>query len=84
MLGASIDDQAAQSSFKQKLNLPYKLLADTTKELSSAFGVLGDNGMCQRVTVLIDERGVVSKVYPDVSIDGHVDQVMADLGVSPS
>lgn len=84
MLGASVDDQAAQSSFKEKLNLPYKLLADTTKEFSSAFGVLADNGMCRRITVVIDEQGVVTKVYPDVNPDGHVNQVMADLGASPS
>lgn len=83
-MGVSVDDQAAQASFKQKLQLPYKLLADTSKELSAAYGVLGDNGMCQRSTVVIDEQGVVTKVYPNVNTDGHVDQVLADLGGSPA
>ena len=32
-----------------------------------------------RTTVLIDEKGIVRKIYPKVKVKGHVEEVYNDL-----
>ncbi|MDO8730303.1 MAG: peroxiredoxin, partial [Candidatus Omnitrophota bacterium] len=33
----------------------------------------------ERSTFLIDEEGLISKVFPKVQVDGHLDEVLAAL-----
>ena len=33
----------------------------------------------ERTTVLVDEKGIIRKIYPKVKVNGHVDQVAKDL-----
>ncbi len=62
-------------------NLKYPMLADTTHELSRAFGVLKeDMGVAYRGIYLIDPNGVVrwSAVH-DLSVGRNVDEVLRVL-----
>jgi peroxiredoxin Q/BCP len=33
----------------------------------------------ERTTFIIDENGKIEKIYPKVSVTGHVEEVMKDL-----
>jgi thioredoxin-dependent peroxiredoxin len=33
----------------------------------------------ERTTVLIDEKGIIKRIYPKVKVKGHVEQVLGDL-----
>jgi len=82
----SRDTVEAQRKFKEKYELPFRLLADTESKLCDAFGVIVDKNMygkisrgIQRSTFLFDERGKIAHAWPKVSVEGHADDVIARL-----
>lgn len=78
VLGASKDGGASHGAFKQKYNLNFPLIVDTTGELSRRWGV-EDGGVARRVTFLVDGGGTIRRVWDPVSVDGHVSEVAAAL-----
>lgn len=86
IVGVSRDSAASHAKFKEKYKIPFTLLADTESKLCDAFGVIVDKvnygkkykGI-QRSTFLIDEKGVIVKVWPKVKVDDHADEVLASL-----
>ncbi len=87
VFGVSRDSEASHLKFKEKLELPFSLLADTEGGMCEAYGVWKEKSMygrkymgIERTTVIIDSKGKVYKVYPKVSVKGHVDRVIEDLG----
>ena len=86
VLGISRDTPKAQRKFREKFNLPYPLLADVDEKVCNQFGVLKEKNMygrksvgIERTTFLIDEKGVIRKVYPKVKVEGHVEKIEEDL-----
>ena len=86
IVGVSRDTVEAQRKFKEKYELPFRLLADTESKLCDAFGVIVDKNMygkisrgIQRSTFLFDERGKIAHAWPKVSVEGHADDVIARL-----
>lgn len=84
--GISRDSAASHTKFIAKHDLPFSLLVDEDGKLCEAYGVWKEKNLygrkymgIERTTVIIDENGKVSHVYPKVSVKGHVDQVMEDL-----
>jgi peroxiredoxin Q/BCP len=64
---------------------PFTLVADPDKEIVQKYGVFvekknyGRSYMgVVRTTFLIDEAGMIEKVYNKVKVAGHVDAVLAD------
>src|ERR1700722_11782063 len=62
ILGVSADSVKSHKKFAMKFNLPFKLLADTEKDIITKYGVWGEkmlfgrkNMGINRVTFLIDE-----------------------------
>lgn len=83
ILGISGDDQAAQAKFAQKYQLSYRLLSDTDHAVAQAYGAwveknnYGKKSMgIQRSTFVIDPEGRLAALFPKVSIEGHVQQVL--------
>lgn len=83
----SKDGVPSHRRFKEKYGLPFTLLADEDKRLSTAFGVLVEKNMygkktigVQRATFLIDGRGVIRAVWPKVTVDGHAADVLEAVG----
>lgn len=72
VVGVSVDDVAAQDAFAGKYKLPFPLVADTSKEIATAYGVLRPSGRARRVTFLLDESGKVLEVVDDPSAPNHV------------
>ena len=86
ILGVSKDSQKRHQSFKAKECLPFSLVTDEGG-ICEAYGAwrekvnYGKTYMgIARITVLIDENGVVSRVWDPVKAAGHAKQVLEALG----
>jgi peroxiredoxin Q/BCP len=88
ILGVSPDSEASHAKFAGKYGLPFTLLSDPDKELAQAYGVwlmkknYGREYMgIQRSTFVVNAKGIVTDVYRNVRVDGHVDSVLSAVGV---
>ena len=82
VLGCSFDKPDKNAAFAKKYSFNFPLLSDELRVLGLAFGAADDAGapVAKRVSVLIDEKGKVAKLYTKVSPATHPDEVLADLG----
>lgn len=86
IVGISPDASDLQSDFKNKFDLPFKLLADTEHKTAEEYGVWkpmtwqGNTFMAAaRTTFLIDKNGVIRKIFSKVNPEGHATEVYAAL-----
>ncbi len=82
ILGVSVDTADSHKDFCTKEGLSFKLLADTEKTVSEAYGsVMEYNGnkLSARNTFIIDPKGNVAKVFMGVKPMPHSDEVLAAL-----
>jgi peroxiredoxin (alkyl hydroperoxide reductase subunit C) len=85
LLGASIDTHYVHLAWRREhpdlKDLPYPMLADTRRELSSALGVLHkQDGVALRATFIVDPEGVIRFVsVNDLSVGRNVDEVLRVL-----
>ncbi len=77
VLGVSVDDVESHKEFQQEHNLNFTLLADSDKEVTKMYGVLGTLGLARRITFVIDREGIIRKIYPDVDVSVHSEEVLA-------
>lgn len=75
-MGISVDPLDAQQKFTEKEQLTYPLLADPEKETAKAYGVLSNRGFANRVTFVIDKKGVVRKIYPQANATKNAEEVL--------
>ena len=54
---------AWRTHHKDLNNLPFPMLADIKRELVSALGILGEDGVAQRATFIVDPNGEIQFVY---------------------
>jgi thioredoxin-dependent peroxiredoxin len=83
VLGVSLDSEASHKKFAAKYKLPFRLLADTEKKISEAYGTYGEKKFMgrtymgnHRMTFLIDEKGKIKKIFDKVKPDEHADEVL--------
>jgi peroxiredoxin Q/BCP len=83
IVGVSRDTVAEQKKFAEKYALNFPLLADVTSAVCDAFGVIVEKNMygkksigIQRSTFLVGADGVIAKVWPRVSVEGHGNAVL--------
>lgn len=86
VLGVSPDDERSHVKFKQKYGLPFTLLSDPDHAVAETYGVWGEKTYLgrkylgvSRATFVIDEAGLVKKVFPKVKPATHADDVLAAL-----
>ena len=84
VLGISADSVKAQESFRSKHQLSVPLISDEQHEMLEAYGAWGEKSMYGRsfmgiirTTVLIGANGRVAKIWRNVRVDGHADDVLA-------
>jgi len=82
----SPDTVSAQAKFKEKLALPFTLLADTDHAVAERYGVwkekmnYGKKYMgVERTTFLIGKDGRLGRVFEKVTPKGHAEEVAAAL-----
>ena len=65
-----------QKRFKAELGLPYELLSDSDKKVSTAFGTLNAKGTgTQRKTFIIDPEGKIAHIFNKVDVNKHGEDV---------
>jgi thioredoxin-dependent peroxiredoxin len=84
VLGVSADPPKAQEAFRDKHELSIPLVSDEQHEMLEAYGVWGEKSMygrtflgILRTTVLIGADGRIGKIWRNVKVDGHADEVLA-------
>jgi peroxiredoxin Q/BCP len=83
VFGVSRDNMASHEKFRQSLELPFDLIADTEEKLCHMFGVVKNKIMygkkvkgIERSTFLIDAKGVLRAEWRGIKVAGHVDEVL--------
>jgi thioredoxin-dependent peroxiredoxin len=82
ILGVSVQNEKSHQEFCAKESLNFKLLADTKQEVSERYDSITNYGVMKlsaRHTFLIDPTGKVRKVWTDVDVKKHSDEVLAAL-----
>lgn len=86
ILGVSADGVESHQKFKKKFGLDFPLLSDPDKEAVKAYGVWKQKSMygktymgIERTTFIIDEKGVVQKIFPKVKVTDHIEEVLKNL-----
>ena len=84
VLGVSADTVKAQESFRDKHELSVPLISDEQHEMLEAYGAWGEKSMYGRTfmgiirtTVLIGADGRIARIWRNVRVDGHADEVLA-------
>jgi peroxiredoxin Q/BCP len=78
IIGISTDKLSAQEKFTDKEKLNFPLFADADQKATKTYGVLmaGGRPFAQRVTFVIDKKGIVRKIYEVKDIDKHAPEVL--------
>lgn len=85
VLGASTDTHYVHLAWRHDhpdlRDLPFPMLADTKRELSTDLGILSkEEGVCLRATYIVDPDGVIRFVsVNDLSVGRNVDEVLRVL-----
>jgi peroxiredoxin Q/BCP len=84
VLGVSADPVRALSRFQEKHGLKVPLLSDERHAMLNAYGVWGEKAMygrkfmgVKRTTVLIGRDGRIARLWQNVKVPGHAEEVLA-------
>lgn len=87
VVGVSRDSITSHKNFKEKNGLNFPLLSDPDHKVHEAYGAWGEKKMygkttmgAVRSTFLIGKDGKLKKLWPEVKVKGHVDEVIEALG----
>ncbi len=82
LLGVSPDSAKKHQNFIKKFDFPFPLLADTELETIKAYGCWGlkkfmgrEYEGVYRTTFIIDENGMIEKVFTKVKTKAHAEQI---------
>jgi peroxiredoxin Q/BCP len=86
IVGISPNEEESHEKFRQKMGIPYPLVADTEKNVSKSYGVYGLKKFMgreymgvNRSTFLIDKTGKIVKIFKRVRPAGHSQEVFQAL-----
>jgi thioredoxin-dependent peroxiredoxin len=89
VLGVSILDEQSKAKFAGKYGLNFPLLADADHAVADKYGAWQEKTRygrkymgVARTTYLIDENGKVAKRWDNVKVDGHAEDVLAEVNKS--
>ena len=86
ILGVSKDSVKSHQKFKQKNELPFTLLSDPETKVLNLYGAWKEKKMygrtymgTERTTFLINEEGIIAKVYSKLRVKGHAQVCLLSL-----
>ncbi len=84
VIGVSPNDSESHKKFESKFSLPYTLLADPEHKVINKYGVWGEKVLygrrymgLHRTTFLIDEKGIIQKIFLKPTNKKHAEQIVA-------
>lgn len=86
VIGISKDSEASHKKFIEKYELPFILLSDTSIETIKEYGVWQEKKLYGKVsfgvvrsTYVIDENGIIIKVFPKANPDKNAEEILEFL-----
>lgn len=86
VIGVSTDSEKSHQKFIAKHELPFILIADTDKKVHELYGTWQEKSMygrkymgTARYTFVIDENGVIAKIFTKVDTKNHTQQILDSL-----
>jgi peroxiredoxin Q/BCP len=83
IVGISPDDVNKHKKFEEKLKLHFTIIADTDHSIIEKFGVWGEKQLygrkymgLRRTTFLIDEKGIIKKVFLKPKSKLHAEEIL--------
>ena len=83
VLGVSTDSEKTHKKFIEKEKLPFRLLADSEKQIHNSYGTWVEKSMygrkymgTARITFVIDEQGKIEDIIEKVDTKDHVSQIL--------
>lgn len=88
ILGVSPDEVAKHKKFAVKYDLPFPLIADPKHTIIDKYGVWGEKQLygrkymgLHRTTFIIDEKGVIIKIFLKPRSAQHAEDIIKHLGL---
>ena len=84
LLGVTFSDTGALRDWREAVGLTSDLLCDADRSVAMAYGAADspEQQKAGRVSVLIDEGGVVTKVYKPSDVSAHPAEVLREVAAS--
>jgi len=83
VIGVSPDTEKSHQKFEKKFSLPFTLLSDTEHKIIDKYGVWGEKHLygrdymgLHRTTFLIDEKGVIRKIFLRPKNKQHAQEII--------
>ena len=78
VIGISYDKTRSLRDFKDKYNLPFDFLSDSTKSVALIYGA---NGIFspKRMTFVINSELKIEKIYNKINVNTHAEKILTDL-----
>lgn len=84
VVGISVDSGESHEKFAKKYHLPFTLLADIDGKVADSYHALTNlfvTKIAKRHTFLIDPDGKIKKIYTNVDVSNHSQQIIDDLKI---
>lgn len=86
LIGVSADNIASHRKFQEKQSLNFILLSDPNHKLLERYEAWGEKKLYGKLfmgiirsTFIIDKEGIIRKIWKNVKVKGHVDEVLKEL-----
>ena len=83
VIGVSKDSAASHRKFREKYDLPFTLLSDTSTQMLQAFGAWGEKKMYGKTvmgtirrTFIFDDEGILTRIIEKVDTKNHAAQIL--------
>lgn len=79
LFAISCDTVKDQKKFVEEYQIPYSHLSDTTKETCKKYSGLNFVNLPKRSTFVIDKKGVIRKIFENITVESHGREIVAFL-----
>lgn len=80
IVGVSLDSVIAHDRFVKKHDIPFILVSDEEGDVCSLYGALPNGSTCpERITFLINKDGRIARVFDEVNVACHGQEVLESL-----
>jgi peroxiredoxin Q/BCP len=79
LFAISVDTVEDQKKFVSEYQIPYLHLSDTSKNTCKQYVGLNVAGLAKRSTFIIDKNGTIRKIFRDINVEKHGEQIAKTL-----
>lgn len=79
LFAVSVDTVESQKKFVTEYNIPYLHLSDASKHVCKEYAGLNIAGLSKRSTFVIDKKGTIRRVFRDIDVEKHGEQIAKAL-----